>query len=76
MTKLIGILLVILGGISIGALVIFGSSLIFALPVKWLWNYLMPELFKLQEIGFWQAFCLLLLTGLLFRTTVNKSNSK
>lgn len=43
----------------------------FAFPVKWLWNYLMPGLFHLREITFWQALALNLLCGLLFRTKLN-----
>lgn len=41
-------------------------SLLFALPVMWLWNWLMPEIFGLVEIGFWQALGLNLLSGFLF----------
>lgn len=33
----------------------------------WLWNWLMPGIFKLPAIGFWQAFGLLLLPQILFR---------
>jgi len=69
--KIIG---VILGGLALAALVIFGGSLLMAYPVKWLWNYLMPYLFNLPEIGAWKAFCLLLLCGFLFKSTItNKS---
>lgn len=73
MTKIFGFLFLLISGISIGAAMIFGTALIFAFPVKWLWNYLMPDLFSLQYIGFWQAFCLLLLTGILFKPSINKS---
>jgi hypothetical protein len=31
-----------------------------------LWNWLMPAIFKLPSIGFWQAFGLLLLSWILF----------
>ena len=33
----------------------------------WLWNALMPAIFKLPEIGFWQAIGLLILAQLLFK---------
>jgi len=49
-------------------------AIIIALPTMWLWNYLMPVIFSLPEIGFWQALCLNLLSGILLKstTTVNK----
>ena len=33
----------------------------------WLWNWLMPEIFRLPAIGFWQAVGILLLSQILFR---------
>ena len=33
----------------------------------WLWNWLMPAIFKLPTIGFWQAVGILLLSHILFR---------
>ena len=39
---------------------------VFGFAVMWLWNWLMPDLFGLRPIGFWQAFGLLLLARLLF----------
>jgi len=33
----------------------------------WLWNALMPGIFKLPEIGFWQAIGLLLLSQIFFK---------
>lgn len=38
----------------------------FGFLVMLLWNYLMPQIFKLPEIGFWQALLLLLLCRILF----------
>jgi hypothetical protein len=34
----------------------------------WLWNALMPGIFRLPAIGFWQALGLLALSHLLFRS--------
>ncbi len=34
--------------------------------LQWLWNITMPQLFKLTEITFWQAFRLILIAGILF----------
>ena len=42
-------------------LVLFGAG------TMWLWNWLMPAIFKLPTIGFWQAVGLLLLSHILFR---------
>ena len=43
----------IYGGKFIGAPY---ASLIMALPIKWMWNCLLPDIFGLPEITFWQAF--------------------
>jgi hypothetical protein len=40
-------------------------------PVMLLWNWLMPELFGLSEITFWQAIGLNILCTILFRPTIN-----
>ncbi len=67
-------LLGILAVIGVFAVFLFGAALLFAFPVMWLWNYVCPELFALPLIGFWQAFALLLLCGLLFKSSSsNKS---
>jgi hypothetical protein len=42
-------------------LVLFGAV------TMWLWNWLMPTIFKLPAIGFWQAIGLLILTQILFK---------
>lgn len=56
-----------------GIVVAIGIALAIAafigLPVMWLWNWLMPDLFALKAIGFWQAVGLALLCGLLFKTS-------
>jgi len=40
-------------------------------PVMLLWNWLMPELFHLSEVTFWQAIGLNLLCTILFRPSIN-----
>ena len=47
-------------------------ALILGLPLMWLWNWIMPELFYLNTITFWQAVGLNLLTGILFRSSYTK----
>lgn len=40
---------------------------LFGAVTMWLWNWLMPTIFKLPEIGFWQAIGLLLLAHIFFK---------
>jgi hypothetical protein len=47
--------------------VAFGVSILFAYPIKWLWNASMPEMFGLKEIGVWMAWKLAMLSGILVR---------
>ena len=45
-------------------------AIILALPVMWLWNWLIPEIFVnpvLNTITFWQALGLTFLCGILFK---------
>jgi hypothetical protein len=51
------------------------AGLLFGAPVMVLWNLLMPDIFGLPVIGFWQAFGLNLLSSILFKATV-KVNEK
>jgi hypothetical protein len=39
---------------------------VFSFAVMWLWNWLMPPLFGLHLISFWQALGLLVLSKILF----------
>jgi hypothetical protein len=41
-------------------------ALFFGFLIKWLWNWLMPVLFELPEINYWQAVGILVLCKLLF----------
>ena len=45
-------------------------AMLFGLPLQILWNLLMPELFSLPYISFWQACGLNLIAGILFRSNV------
>jgi len=59
----------VLGGLILffGALLLIAAILGF--PLMWLWNWLMPVLFKLPEITFWQAVGLNVLSGILFKSS-------
>lgn len=54
-------------------LIVLYSALL-SLPVMWLWDAIMPDIFGLNTITWLQAWCLSLLCGMLFKshTTVNK----
>lgn len=54
----------------------FLLSLILALPTLWLWNWLMPDIFGLKEIGFWQALGLNLLATVLLKQTSSTPSDK
>jgi hypothetical protein len=53
----------ILGKIATILLVAFFISLVFALPVMWLWNTTLPELFGFKTIDWWMAWKLNMLVG-------------
>jgi len=61
-------LIVFLGTIVVIVLI----SLVLALPVQWLWNWLMPIIFGLVKITTCQALGLTLLCGLLFKAQTSK----
>lgn len=45
------------------------ASALLGLPLMWLWDWLMPTLFGLQTITFWQACGLNFLCSILFKTS-------
>ena len=47
-------------------------TLLFTFPTLWLWNWLMPVIFKLPEITIWQAFGITLLSRILFSSPNSK----
>ena len=69
MKNIMNIAIAIILGILVFALV----ALICALPVMLLWNWLMPDIFGLTTINFWQALGISFLSSCLFgRTSSNK----
>lgn len=60
----------------IGVLVIaFLLDLLLAWPFMLLWNWLMPMIFGLTTLTFWQSFGLMLLASFLFKgNSTNTSN--
>ena len=43
-----------------------GCALLLTYPVMWLWNWLMPMIFGLQTLTFWQTFGLAMLANMIF----------
>ncbi len=64
--QVLGIMVVVTLFCIVTMLLWGGLSLLIALPVWGLWNYVMPDL-GLPEIGYWKAYCLTLLCAILFR---------
>jgi hypothetical protein len=65
-------------GIGIGILaigIIAIVSLVAAIPTYYLWNWLMPTIFGITKVTFWQAWGINFLTGILFKNT-SSSKSK
>jgi hypothetical protein len=58
----------IIGWVAFGLVAAAALGLALGLPVMWLWNWLMPALFGLPAITFWQAVGLLVLSHLLFKS--------
>lgn len=54
-------------GLIISGVVLAGLfALVLGFVVQWLWNWLIPDIFGLNPISYWQAFGLLFLAKLLF----------
>lgn len=64
------------GSVLIGAAAIAAFGLLFAFPVEWLWNTLLPSIFGLRQISLLEAWGLLILCGLLFKGGNDQSNGK
>lgn len=56
----------IVGMVFLGLAFAVVFALVFGLVVKLLWNWLMPALFGLGEISYWQAFGIVVLAKILF----------
>ncbi len=51
---------------------LFFVAALMSLPVMLLWDWLMPQIFGLKEITWFQAWGLMFLCGLLFRSNTSK----
>ena len=63
-----------IGSVLAAILMIVLVALILGFPLMWLWNWLMPGIFNLPEITFWQALGLNALSAILFKSTTIKKD--
>jgi hypothetical protein len=56
------VLLMVLGGLGFAVLLAF----VFGFVIQFLWNWLMPDLFGLKAITYWQGFGIFILGKILF----------
>jgi hypothetical protein len=49
-----------------GIILVAGILVLAGFVVMWLWNWLMPKIFGLPVIGFWEAWGMLILSHILF----------
>ncbi len=65
----------IIGWVFLGVAFAVVFALVFGIVVKLLWNWLMPAIFGLGEISYWQAFGIVILSKLLFGAFGHRRNS-
>lgn len=66
----------ILSAISLAFLMAVGFALLIGWPVWILWNWVIPSIFGLPHITFWQAVGLNLLSSILFKNTTTAQQKK
>jgi hypothetical protein len=66
----------IIGWIVVGLVVAVALGLALGFAVMWLWNWLMPAIFKLPAITFWQAVGLLVLSQLLLKSHISSQHER
>ena len=61
--------------LGLGALILLIVSIVIVVFItQLLWNFVMPEVFGLKQIEFWQTFALLILTSIFFGGHCNASS--
>ena len=55
----------IAGWILLGIIAVVGLAILFGYIIMWLWNWLMPDLFGLSTINYWQAVGIFILSKIL-----------
>ncbi len=51
-------------------------GLVFAFPLMWAWNYVMPHLFELNTLSWGHAFCLNYICSVLIKSVLIESSPK
>lgn len=67
--------LAVIGGIILITILVFLWGFLWSWPLMWAWNYVMPSVFGLSTITYWQMFCLYFVLTSLWKVT-SVSNSK
>lgn len=62
--------------IIFGAAAIIGLAILFGYVIMWLWNWLMPDLFGLTPLTYWQAVGLFILLKILIGGCGGRGGSK
>jgi len=62
-----------IGTLFIGAVVVLAVALLYTIPIYYLWNWLMPIIFGLTKITFWQALGLSMLSSFLIKPSSSSS---
>ncbi|MBN1675230.1 MAG: hypothetical protein JXR37_29590 [Kiritimatiellae bacterium] len=57
----------IAGWVAVGVVGVAGLALVLGFAVVWLWNWLMPAIFGLPTVTYWQAVGLIVLAHILFK---------
>lgn len=65
----------IIGGVLLTFGVIAFIAVLMGFPLMLLWNALLPGLFGIKTISFWQAIGINLLTGIMFRSHSSSSSN-
>ena len=66
----------VLSAISLAFLIAVGLALLIGGPLWLLWNWLIPTIFGLPHITFWQAVGLNLLSSILFKNSITANKNK
>lgn|ERR1039457_53184 len=64
----------IVGATALVVVAIVGLGVLFAGVEMWLWNQVMPQVFGLTVLTFWQALCISWLSMMLFKSMPTPSN--
>ncbi len=70
-----GIVLVV-GTVIFVTVLLAGWGLLWSFPLMWSWNYVMPDIFGLSTITYWQMFCLYFVLSSLWKITVSGGKTK